>query len=103
MLQSTLKLTDEAGIRSATRAVLRVKARVLKEQGKISETLACLQKVLAVSIAMEEFSGDADVFGEIADLYTQLGDLEQAAEYYDRCIAAIASDQPSQLSSTWDM
>eukprot|EP00192_Tetraselmis_astigmatica_P021341 CAMPEP_0117677702 /NCGR_PEP_ID=MMETSP0804-20121206/16885_1 /TAXON_ID=1074897 /ORGANISM="Tetraselmis astigmatica, Strain CCMP880" /LENGTH=267 /DNA_ID=CAMNT_0005487001 /DNA_START=38 /DNA_END=841 /DNA_ORIENTATION=- len=103
VLKSALALSNEAGIHSATRAVLRVKGRVLKAQGKLEETLACLQKVLAVSIAMEEFSGDADVFGEIADLYTQLGDMEQAAEYYDRCIAAIGADQPSQLSSTWDM
>lgn len=28
----------------------------------------------------------ADVAGEIADLYTDLGELEKAAEYYDRCI-----------------
>lgn len=102
-LQAGLKLSHQANILSATRAIMRLKAKMFRKQHKPAEALQCLEKVLAVSIAMEEFSGDADVFGEIADLYADLGNMEQAAEYYDRCLNAISSEQPSQLSSTWDM
>lgn len=96
-------LSKEAELLPATRAILRLKAEVYRDQKQYKEAVDCLVKVLAVSMAMEEYSGDADVYGEIADLYTELGDLQQAGEYYDRCIAAISVGQPSNLSSTWDM
>lgn len=31
-------------------------------------------------------TGDADAYGTIADCYTDMGDLEKAAEFYDKCV-----------------
>ena len=31
-------------------------------------------------------SGDADAYGTIADCYTDMGEFEKAASYYDRYI-----------------
>mmetsp|Transcript_9174 Transcript_9174/g.22117 ORF Transcript_9174/g.22117 Transcript_9174/m.22117 type:complete len:316 (-) Transcript_9174:160-1107(-) len=103
VLQPALGLARQERIGPAARAVLRLLARAYAGMEMFREAVGCLEQSLAVSIEMEEFSGDADVFGEIADLHTQLGNLELAAEYYDRCIAAIGSGQPSQLSTTWDV
>eukprot|EP00951_Prasinocladus_malaysianus_P046745 scaffold647909_cov47-Prasinocladus_malaysianus.AAC.2 len=103
VLQKALLLSRDLDVLPATRAIMRLKARAYKEMQQYEDSLKCLEKVLLVSIAMEEYSGDADVCGEIADMYTQIGDLEQAAEYYDRYLAAISNGLPSNLSSTWDM
>ena len=35
---------------------------------------------------MMEFTGDADAYGTIADCYTDLGEFEKAAVYYDKYI-----------------
>ena len=102
-LQVALVHSNELKQLSATRAILRIKAAVFREMELFKEALQCLMRVLAVSMAKEEFSGDADVFGEIADLYAELGDLEQSAEYYDRYLEAIKTGLPSNLTSTWDM
>jgi len=103
VLAKAQTLSKEAEVLPATRAILRIKAEAYRADGNLREAVDCLIKVLAVSMAMEEYSGDADVYGEIADLYTELGDMAQAGEYYDRCIDAITVGQPSNLSSTWDM
>jgi tetratricopeptide (TPR) repeat protein len=102
-LQEALVLSYVIKQLSATRAILRIKAAVFRNVGRYQEALLCLMRVLAVSMAKEEFSGDADVFGEIADVYAELGDLEQSGEYYDRYLRAIESGLPSKLTSTWDM
>ena len=48
--------------------------------GKLESSLDALQKSLGLSSDLEEFSGDADVLGAIGDTYTELGNLEKAAE-----------------------
>lgn len=48
-----------------------------------SNTRGCLKalhKSLELSSKLEEASGDVDVLGAIGDAYTELGDLEKAAE-----------------------
>ena len=42
------------------------------------------------------FVTQVDLYGELADTYADLGDLELAAENYDLCIAAI-NEAPSGI------
>lgn len=48
--------------------------------GKLQDSLDALQKSLGLSSDLEDTSGDVDVLGAIGDTYTELGDLEKAAE-----------------------
>ncbi len=48
--------------------------------GKLESSLDALQRSLGLSSDLEEFSGDVDVLGAIGDTYTELGNLEKAAE-----------------------
>ena len=48
--------------------------------GRLQDSLDALQKSLGLSSDLEDTSGDVDVLGAIGDTYTELGDLEKAAE-----------------------
>ncbi len=39
-------------------------------------------------------AGDADAYGTIADCYTDLGDFDKAAEYYDKYIDTMNREGP---------
>lgn len=41
--------------------------------------------------------GDADAYGVIADCYTDLGEYEKAAQFYDRYIDTMNREGPSVL------
>ena len=70
---------------------LAASARLL---GDRRAAIAHLQRVLAISREQGDYVGDADACGNIADLYTELGMFEKAAEYYDRYISRMATDGP---------
>lgn len=36
--------------------------------------------------------GDADAYGTIADIYTEIGEFEKAALYYDKYISKMDTD-----------
>ena len=63
--------------------------------GKLENSLDALQKSLGLSSDLEEFSGDVDVLGAIGDTYTELGNLEKAAEvrFCLHCMPPRASPQ----------
>lgn len=48
--------------------------------------------MLQKSTETAEHSGDTEAYGAIADCYTELGDLEAAAEFYDQYIALLESN-----------
>ncbi len=50
------------------------------QNNQIQSSLDALQRSLGLSSDLEDSSGDADVLGAIGDAYTDLGDLEKAAE-----------------------
>lgn len=50
--------------------------------------------MLAISSEINDHIGDADAFGTIADVYTEMGNFERAAEYYDKYIAQMNTDGP---------
>lgn len=58
-------------------------------QGDAREAIEMLRDVLRISDEIGEHTGDADAYGMIADLFTEVGDLEQAGIYYDRWLWAL--------------
>ncbi|PHU13456.1 Protein FLUORESCENT IN BLUE LIGHT, chloroplastic [Capsicum chinense] len=64
----------------------------LQRQGKYREAIKYHSLVLELSARHGEDSGSTEAYGAIADCYTELGDLEQAAKYYDLYIARLETD-----------
>lgn len=58
-------------------------AAASRMQKQFKKAIGHLERVLEISKEMDEYTGDADAYGVIADIYTELGDLEKAAKYYD--------------------
>ena len=54
--------------------------------GEHSEALGYMEQVVSISEANEDMNGLADAYGVTADLYTELGDYEHAALWYDKYI-----------------
>ena len=48
--------------------------------------------VLDISEREREDSGNTEAYGAIADCYTELGDLERAAKFYDKYISRLEKD-----------
>lgn len=55
-------------------------------QGQHKAAIQHLLRVLEISKEMDDFVGDADAYGTIADIYTEMGNFDTAAQYYDRYI-----------------
>ncbi|KAJ0458519.1 putative tetratricopeptide-like helical domain superfamily [Helianthus annuus] len=64
----------------------------MQRQGKYKEAIKYHSMVLSISEREEEDSGNTEAFGAIADCYTELGDLEKAASFYDQYIARLQAD-----------
>nr|GLL33224.1 protein FLUORESCENT IN BLUE LIGHT, chloroplastic-like isoform X1 [Ipomoea trifida] len=64
----------------------------LQRQGKYREAIKYHSMVLEISAREGEDSGNTEAYGAIADCYTELGDLERAANYYDQYIARLETD-----------
>jgi tetratricopeptide (TPR) repeat protein len=88
MLSKALK--DKVQERRAMRGL----AASSRLQGQYKTAIGHLERVLEISKEMKEYTGDADAYGTIADCYTDLGDLEKAAAFYDRYIDAMNRDGP---------
>ena len=85
-------LTRRSGDKVLERRAVRGLAVARRAQGDRAGAIADLQAVLALSKAMGEHTGDTDALGAIADLYTELGDLERAGSYYDLYITALKGE-----------
>ncbi|KAM0039231.1 putative tetratricopeptide-like helical domain superfamily, protein FLUORESCENT IN BLUE LIGHT [Helianthus debilis subsp. tardiflorus] len=64
----------------------------MQRQGKCKEAIKYHSMVLSISEREGEDSGNTEAFGAIADCYTELGDLEKAASFYDQYIARLQAD-----------
>ncbi|GAA0154808.1 hypothetical protein LIER_12683 [Lithospermum erythrorhizon] len=64
----------------------------LQRQGKYREAINYHSIVLQISEREGEDSGNTEAYGAIADCYTELGDLERAAKYYDQYISRLEKD-----------
>ena len=98
--------------------------------GDLKGALGALEQAMALSEEIGDRSHDADVLGEIADTFADMGDFEQAAQVsvsnqvscscqsvyaerestcpayclqnYDRCILAIQEEDGVSKPSAWD-
>ncbi|XP_047330141.1 protein FLUORESCENT IN BLUE LIGHT, chloroplastic isoform X2 [Impatiens glandulifera] len=64
----------------------------LQRQSKYREAIKYHKLVLSISEREGENSGNTEAYGAIADCYTELGDIEEAAKFYDKYIAHLESD-----------
>ncbi|CAM8955913.1 unnamed protein product [Rhodiola kirilowii] len=64
----------------------------LQRQGKYKDAIKYHSMVLDISRRQGDNSGSIDAYGAIADCYTELGDLEQAAKFYDGYIQRLQAD-----------
>lgn len=67
---------------------------MLLPQGQLRTAIRHLEQVLEISKAINDHIGDADAYGTIADVYTDLGEFEKAAFYYDMYISTMNTDGP---------
>ena len=58
----------------------------LQLQGQHKAAIQHLLRVLEISKEMDDFVGDADAYGTIADIYTEMGNFDTAAQFYDKYI-----------------
>lgn len=79
---------DLVYLRRATRGLGASKRLIGDRQGAIEE----FQQVLTISQQLEDTTGDMEALGAIADIYTELGDLENAGRYYDMYLNQIDAD-----------
>ncbi|KVH97915.1 Tetrapyrrole biosynthesis regulator FLU [Cynara cardunculus var. scolymus] len=63
-----------------------------QRQGKYREAINYHSMVLSISKREGEDSGNTEAFGAIADCYTELGDLDQAATFYDHYISRLQAE-----------
>lgn len=45
-----------------------------------------------ISREIEDTTGDTDAMGTLADLYTEIGDYEEAAKWYDKYIRNLGKE-----------
>lgn len=64
----------------------------LQRQGKYKDAIKYHSSILELSKQTGEDTGATEAYGAIADCYTELGDLERAAVFYDKYIARLESD-----------
>lgn len=69
-------------------------AAAARLQGQQKTAIQHLERVLEISNGMGDHVGDADAYGTIADIYTDMGQFEKAAKYYDQYIEKMNSDGP---------
>lgn len=80
-------LSDKIQERRANRGM----AASLRLLGQYKQAIKHLERILDISREMREFTGDSDAYGTIADCYTDMGEFEKAAIYYDKYIASMDS------------
>jgi tetratricopeptide (TPR) repeat protein len=77
------------------RRAMRGMAASSRMQGNNQSAIKHLKSVLALSDTMKEYTGDADAYGSIADIYADMGDFDRAASYYDQYIQRMQEDGQS--------
>ena len=86
---------DMVLLRRARRGLAAAKRMKGDTQGAIRH----LERVLEMSKEMNDFTGDTDALGTLADLYSEAGDLDTAGKYYDMFIANLAESDDAEDAS----
>mmetsp|Transcript_23626 Transcript_23626/g.61377 ORF Transcript_23626/g.61377 Transcript_23626/m.61377 type:complete len:374 (-) Transcript_23626:339-1460(-) len=85
--EKALMLSKANGDKLAQRRAYRGLAAAERLQGQSKAAIKHLLVVLKLSNEIDNHVGDADAYGSIADLHTDLGDYDEAAKYYDLYIS----------------
>eukprot|EP00475_Leptophrys_vorax_P003801 TRINITY_DN12219_c0_g1_i1.p1 TRINITY_DN12219_c0_g1~~TRINITY_DN12219_c0_g1_i1.p1 ORF type:complete len:174 (+),score=8.79 TRINITY_DN12219_c0_g1_i1:36-524(+) len=91
-LSTARQLGDSVEEKKATRGL----GASCQRQRKFREAINYHQMVLDKSMETGEHSGDTEAYGAIADCYTELGDMEKAAFFYDRYISRLEQDSDTE-------
>ena len=81
--KKALMLARVVGDKVSERRAIRGLGAAKRQMGDRLGAIEDLKQVLTVSQELNDDTGDMDALGAIADLYTELGDLENAGRYYD--------------------
>eukprot|EP00890_Picochlorum_soloecismus_P004941 jgi/Picsp_1/5448/NSC_02807-R1_flu chloroplast alternative spliced version s-flp len=92
--EKALMLARAMGDRVRERRAVRGLAAANRILGRYPQAIEYLQRVLEISDETGDHIGDADAYGTIADIYTELGEFEKAAEFYDKYIGKMAVEGP---------
>ena len=60
--------------------------------GRFDDALEAMETVLRLSTQHDDHAGETDALGVIADIYTDMDRLEEAAEYYDRYFVSLQEE-----------
>ncbi len=85
-------LSRSEGDKMRERRAERGLAAASRMQKQYRKALNHLERVLEISSEMGDTMGDSDACGTIADIYTEMGELEEAARYYDKYIQMMSDD-----------
>lgn len=90
--EKALMLAKCLGDKVRERRAVRGLAACSRLNGESRAAIKYLCRVLEISKEIGDFVGDADAYGTIADIYTDMGEFEKAAENYDKYINAMNED-----------
>uniref|UniRef100_A0ACD5Z1K6 Uncharacterized protein n=1 Tax=Avena sativa TaxID=4498 RepID=A0ACD5Z1K6_AVESA len=87
--RTALELAESIGDRFEEKKAARGLGAALQRLGQYRDAMSWYYKVLELSKETGEDSGCTEAYGAIADCYAELGDLERAAELYDKYISRL--------------
>ena len=89
LFEKALMLSRMVGDVVQVRRAVRGLAASKRGRNDYKGAIAGLKEVLSISDQLGDHVGDADALGSIADMYTEMGDLENAGKYYDMYLDAL--------------
>lgn len=89
LFEKALMLSRMVGDLVQVRRAVRGLAASKRGRNDNKGAIAGLKEVLSISDQLGDHVGDADALGSIADMYTEMGDLENAGKYYDMYLDAL--------------
>ncbi|MEW5305546.1 MAG: hypothetical protein WDW36_008079 [Sanguina aurantia] len=92
--EKALMLSKALEERVQERRAMRGLAAAARLTKQYAMAIKHLERVLTISQEMQEYTGDADAYGTIADCYTDLGEFEKAAQFYDKYIDRMNREGP---------
>ena len=92
--EKALMLARSLGDKVRERRAVRGLAASNRILGRYQQAIEYLMNVLEISNETGDHFGDVDAYGTIADIYTEMGDSDKAAEYYDMYIGKMTIEGP---------
>ena len=105
LFEEARQMIDEnpVGLREAwkaSRKAHRGMGAALERLGRFEEALREMETVLSLSETHDDHSGQTDALGVIADIYTDMDRLEEAAEYYDKYFTSLQEEDARNAAAT---